>query len=379
MGPLADVRLIEFASLGPGPFCAMMLSDLGADIVRVDRPGTPDMSSKAAALDPMNRGRRSIAVNLKHPDAPVLILDLIATSDGIIEGFRPGVMERLGLGPEDCLARNPSLVYGRVTGWGQDGPYAQAAGHDLNYIALAGVLDPVGQRGSSPVPPLNFLGDFGGGGMLLAVGMLAALHEARCSGLGQVIDASMVEGASLLATMIHGLRAAGEWNDERGTNFNDTGAHFYNVYATRDSSYLSIAAIEPKFYDLLLDHMGLADVELPDQYDQEHWPAMIDRFAEVFAQHTLAEWCERLEGTDVCFAPVLKLGDAPDHAQNRFRQSFVEVAGVMQPAPAPRLSRTPPTVQGPPPRPGQHTASLLKDLGFDAATIAGFSDSGLVG
>lgn len=379
MGPVAGLKIVEFAGLGPAPFCAMLLSDLGADVIRVDR--MPDASTAAArpGLEPLNRGRRSIAVDLKHPDGVGVVLDLVRDADAVLEGFRPGVMERLGLGPQRCLEVNPGLVFGRVTGWGQDGPYAHTAGHDLNYIALAGVLDTFGLRTTPPVAPLNLIGDFGGGGMLLAVGVLAAIIQAQRSGRGQVIDASMVEGASLLATMIHGLRAADEWVDERGSNFNDSGSHYYNVYETADGRYVTVAAIEPKFYTQLLGLLGLNGEDLPDQNDREQWPAMKERFAAIFRQRTFDEWCETLEGTDVCFAPVLKMAEAPRHPHNAHRGSFTTVEGVVQPAPAPRFSGTPGGIQRPPPRAGEHTDEILTEHGVDAAGIARLRSVGVAG
>lgn len=357
----------------------MLLSDLGADVIRVDRmPGAAPVAERPA-LEPLNRGRRSIAVDLKHPDGVDIVLDLVREADAALEGFRPGVMERLGLGPDRCLEVNPKLVFGRVTGWGQDGPYAHTAGHDLNYIALAGVLDTFGMRTTPPVAPLNLVGDFGGGGMLLAVGVLAAIIEAQRSGRGQVIDASMVEGASLLATMVHGLRAAGGWVDERGANFNDSGSHYYNVYKTADGRYVTVAAIEPKFYAHLLELMGLGAEDLPVQDDRGQWPVMKERFAEIFRQRTLDEWCRVLEGTDACFAPVLRMAEAPQHPHNQHRGSFTAVDGVVQPAPAPRFSRTPEGIQRPPPCPGEHTDEILIEHGADATRVARLRYAGAVG
>jgi alpha-methylacyl-CoA racemase len=375
-GPLTDVRVVELGGIGPGPFCGMVLADLGAEVVRCERPNAV---AHPVPADLLLRGRRSLAVDLKHPDGAALVLDLIARSDAVFEGFRPGVAERLGLGPDDCLARNPKVVYGRMTGWGQDGPLAAAAGHDINYIALAGALHPIGRRGGGPVPPLNLVGDFGGGGMLLALGMVAALLEARRSGRGQVVDAAMVDGAALLTTMFHSLRAAGFWADERGTNLLDTGAHFYDVFECADGEYVSIGSIEPQFYAALLSGLGLEDDdELRPQMDRSRWPEMKQRLAEVFLTRTREEWTERFEGTDVCFAPVLSMAEAPAHAHLSERATFVEVGGVVQPAPAPRFSRTSAAVPVPPPRPGEDTDALLDELGVDPARVAELRRAGVV-
>ncbi len=364
-GPLEGMRVVEIAGIGPGPFAAMMLADMGADVVRVDR------AQKVAGGDPahppidlLGRGRRSVGVDLKHPEGAGVVLKLVEHADVLIEGFRPGVMERLGIGPEECMARNPRLVYGRMTGWGQEGPYADASGHDINYIALAGALDPIGRAGERPVPPLNLVGDFGGGGMFMAYGVVCALLEAGRSGQGQVVDAAMVDGAAVLTTFIHSLRAIGLWTDERGTNLLDTGAHFYDVYETADHRYVSIGSIEPQFYAELLRLSGLEGEELPGQMDRTQWPALKERVAEVFRTKTRDEWCALMEGTDVCFAPVLSMGEAPAHPHNRQRQTFVEVAGVSQPAPAPRFDRTPGAIGGPPPHFGQHTDDTLAEWGF---------------
>ncbi len=379
MGPLEGIRVIEIAGIGPGPFCAMMLADMGADVIRVDRAsavrgGDPD----APPADVMNRGRRSIGVDLKHPDGVDTVLGLVATADALIEGFRPGVAERLGIGPDACWERNPALVYGRMTGWGQDGPYAHAAGHDINYISLAGALEPIGRRGEAPVPPLNLVGDFGGGGMMLAFGVVCALLEARTSGRGQVVDAAMVDGAAALMTFFHGFRAMGVWNDERGTNLLDTGAHFYDVYETADGRYVSIGSIEPQFYAELRQRLGLDDPEWDAQMDRSRWPELKERIAAVIATRTRDEWCEILEGTDVCFAPVLSMAEAPEHPHNRARGTFTEVAGVVQPRPAPRFSRTDSTIRRPPPHAGQHTDEILAEAGCDPDRIAALRSSGAV-
>ena len=378
-GPLEGIRIIELQGIGPGPFCGMMLADMGADVVRVDRaanvrggdPGTPP-------VDVLARNRRSLGVDLKNPDGAEVVLKLVEGADGLVEGFRPGVMERLGIGPEECLARNPKLVYGRMTGWGQDGPYAPWSGHDINYISLAGALGAIGRKGQAPVPPLNLVGDFGGGGMLLAFGMVCGILEAQRSGRGQVIDAAMVDGAAVLAGFIWGLRAMGVWQDERGTNLLDTGSHFYDVYECADGEYISIGSIEPQFYTELLDKLGMADQELPAQMSRADWPEMKRRVSGLFLTRTRAEWCEIMEHTDICFAPVLTPAEAPEHPHNVARSTFVEVAGVTQPAPAPRFSRTATEVPAPPAHAGQHTDALLAEAGFDATDIAKLRDTGAV-
>jgi alpha-methylacyl-CoA racemase len=366
-GPLEGLRVIEIAGIGPGPFAAMMLADMGADVVRVDRAQKVSGGDPASPpIDLLGRGRRSVGIDLKHPEGAGVVLRLAEQADALIEGFRPGVMERLGIGPEECMARNPRLVYGRMTGWGQEGPYADAAGHDINYIALAGALDPVGRAGERPVPALNLIGDFGGGGMFMAYGVVCALLEAGRSGRGQVVDAAMVDGAAVLTTFIHSLRAIGIWTDERGTNLLDTGAPFYDVYETADHRYISVGSIEPQFYAELLRLSGLEGEELPGQMDRSQWPALKERVADVFRTKTRDEWCSLMDGTDVCFAPVLTMGEAPAHPHNRQRETFVEVAGVPQPAPAPRFSRTPGGIAAPAPHVGQHTDDALAEWGFAA-------------
>lgn len=384
MGPLSGVRVLEIAGIGPGPFCAMVLGDLGADVVRVDRLPDSSVSGEASGLASitagiLGRGRRSIAVDLKKPDGVQVVLDLVSGADALLEGFRPGVMERLGLGPEVCLERNPRLVYGRLTGWGQEGPYAQTAGHDLNYIALSGALAPVGRRGERPVPPLNLIGDFAGGGMLLALGITAALLETTRSGQGQVVDAAMVDGSAYLMMMMYELLGRGGWVEEREANANDGGAHFYDVYETADGEHVSIAAMEPQFYAELLERLGLADEQLPDQWDRAAWPALTERFAAIFRSRTRDEWCELLEGTSTCFAPVLRMSEAVQHPHNVHRGMFTTVDGVVQPAPAPRFGRTPGSVSSPAPRPGQHTDVVLDDLGLTASRIAELRRTGAVG
>ena len=380
MGPLDGVRVIEIAGIGPGPFCALMLSDMGAEVVRIDRAqtvlgGDPDDPPK----ETLNRGRRSVGVDLKNPAGVETVLSMVEQADGLIEGFRPGVAERLGIGPEDCLGRNPRLVYGRMTGWGQDGPYAEMAGHDINYIALAGALHPVGRAGDPPVPALNMIADFGGGGMLLAFGLVCGILEARQSGEGQVVDAAMVDGAALLTTMFHGLRASGWWNLERGTNVLDTGAWFYEVYECADGRHVAVGSLEPQFFAELVQRTGLAErFGDPAQMNRDEWPERKAQLAAIFEEKTRDEWVELLEGTDVCFAPVLSLAEAPEHPHNRHRETFADVAGVVQPNAAPRFSRTPPGIQGPPAHAGQHTDEVLAAWGFDAERISGLRESGAI-
>jgi alpha-methylacyl-CoA racemase len=370
-GPLEGIRIIELAGLGPSPFAGMMLADAGADIIRIDRSDRATYPPNTEPhVDLMNRGRRSVAVDLKHPDGVALVLRLVEQADGLMEGFRPGVTDRLGLGPDVCLARNPKLVYGRMTGWGQEGPMAQAAGHDIDYIALAGALEPMGRVGERPFPPLNLVGDFGGGGMLLAFGMCAAIISARRTGAGQVVDAAMVDGAASLMTMTYTLISAGIWKDQRGTNLLDTGAHFYEVYETSDGGYIALGAIEPQFYAELIRRLGLEDEDLPDQMDREAWPQMKERFAALFATKTRAEWEAVFEGSDACAAPVLSPAEAPDHPHLRYRGTFTEVAGVVQPSPAPRFGGTPGSIRRPPPNPGQHADEALADWGLDAVEVA---------
>ena len=369
MGPLQGVRVVELASIGPGPFCAMLLADLGAEVLAVDRPASEGPGWPAL----FGRGRRRVAVDLKHPDGPGVVLDLVAGADALIEGLRPGVAERLGIGPEACLARNPRLVYGRVTGWGLDGPMAGAAGHDIDYIALAGALHPIGPADGPPVPPLNLLGDFGGGGMLLALGVVAALLEAARSGQGQVVDAAMVDGAALLTTQLHELLAAGLWTDRLGANLLDGAAPFYAVYETADGRHLAVGALEPRFYAELLERVGLAGGDLPAQLDRDGWPLLRERLAVVFRTRTRDDWCRLLEGTDACVAPVLSLLEAPSHPHHRARTTFVEVGNVTQPAPAPRFSRTPCAHPDPG---GPASDELLATWGLSEERIARLRASG---
>jgi len=373
-GQLTGYRIVELAGIGPGPFAGMMLSDMGAEVLRVDRAQSVRDGEVAPLWDVAARGRRSVGVDLKHPDGRETVLRLLEHADALIEGFRPGVTERLGIGPDECLARQPRLVYGRMTGWGQTGPYAAAAGRDINYVALSGTLSMIGRIGEPPVPPLNLVGDFGGGGMLLAFGIVCGILEASRSGEGQVIDAAMVDGAALLAGMMHGLRAAGDWG-ERGTNLLDTGAWFYEVYETADGGYVSVGPIDAKSCGELLRLIGLADDvdgggPVPDQSDRDSWPSMKRRMAALIKTRTRDEWCARLEGTDACFAPVLGPDEAPRHPHNLERGTFTELAGVVQPAPAPRFSRTVAEIAGAPPRPGAHTDEALTDWGFSVDEIA---------
>lgn len=375
MGPLEGIKVVELAGIGPGPFCAMMLADMGADVIRIDRPSKVKAGGTTAGANPrfdvLNRGRRSVALDLKDPKSIETVLKLCEQADALIEGFRPGVTERLGIGPEDCMARNPKLIYGRMTGWGQDGPYASVAGHDINYIALAGVLHSIGRRGEAPVPPMNLVGDFGGGGMFLAFGVVCGIFEAQRSGKGQVIDAAMVDGASLLMAPIYGLQQMGRWNgDERGVNLLDSGAHFYDVYETKDGKYISIGSIEPQFYAILVEKAGLDATAFADQHNRDKWPDFKDTIGAVFKSKTRDEWCEIMEHTDICFAPVLSMNEAHAHPHNAERGTFIEVEGLRQPGPAPRFSRTKPVVARPSPLPGEHNEEALKDWGLDDDLIA---------
>jgi alpha-methylacyl-CoA racemase len=376
-GPLTGVKVLEIAGIGPGPFCGMLLADMGADVLRVDRLQSSDLGLPVEPrFDIMSRGRRSIALDLKRPESVAMVLDCAAKADALIEGFRPGVTERLGFGPDVCHARNPRLVYGRITGWGQDGPLAQAAGHDINYIALTGALHAIGRGGGAPVPPLNLVGDFGGGGMVLAFGIACALFEARASGKGQVIDAAMTEGAASLMAMFYGRMAAGDWRDQRGVNVLDTGAPWYDAYETADGKHVAIGSIEGRFYAELLARLGLDPETLPGQHERKRWPELRAAFSAAFKSKTRDEWCLKMEGTDVCFAPVLSLAEAPQHAHNRARSAFIEVDGVKQPAPAPRYSRTPGAIARGAPRRGEGGAQALADWGFGRTEIEGYRARG---
>ncbi|MEL7155549.1 MAG: CaiB/BaiF CoA-transferase family protein [Actinomycetota bacterium] len=379
-GPLTGVKVVELAGIGPGPMCAMLLSDLGAEVIRVDRPVAVDLGlASGRQYNVLNRGRRSIAVDLKSPEGVEVVLGLVEQADALIEGFRPGVTERLGLGPDECLARNPKLIYGRMTGWGQDGPIAHAAGHDINYIALTGVLDAIGVAGGQPVPPLNLVGDFGGGALYLAFGVLAGLLEAGRSGKGQVIDAAMVDGAASLLSAVYGMHASGSWSPERGTNVLDTGAHFYGTYECADGKWISIGSIERKFHAELLEKLGLETDDIPDRMDRSRWVEHKKHLTGLFLEKTRDEWCEIMEGSDICFAPVLSMAEAPSHPHNVARGTFVEVEDVIQPGPAPRFSRTPGAVQRPPSDPGEHTDEILADWGWSSDQIDQLRTAGAFG
>jgi len=365
-GPLSGYRILEIAGIGPGPFAAMLLADMGAEVIRVDRAqSVRGPAPDKPAGDLMLRGRRNIALDLKSPEGVETLLQLVEKADAIIEGFRPGVMERLGVGPDVCQARNPRIVFGRMTGWGQEGMYAQAAGHDINYISLSGSLAHFARAGEAPVPPLNMVGDFGGGGMFLAYGVVCALLEAQKSGKGQVVDTAMVDGAAVLMTMFWSFRSMGIFNENApGTNLLDTGAHFYDVFECKDGKYVSLGSIEPQFYALLLELSGLgADPEFQHQMDQSKWPTLKEKVRACFRQKTRDEWCAIMEATDVCFAPVLTMGEAAAHPHNVERRTFVNVNGHTQPAPAPRFSRTTPEISRPSAHPGQHTAEVLREWG----------------
>ncbi len=378
MGPLSGLRVLELEAIGPVPFCGMLLADLGADVIAVDRAQDAGLGlGRERWYDVMMRGRRSLTLDLKSPTGAEALLALVSRADAMIEGFRPGVIERLGVGPDVLLARNPRLVIGRMTGWGQDGPLAARAGHDIDYIALSGALHAIGHAGARPVPPLNLVGDFGGGGMLLAFAVVSAILEARGSGRGQVVDAAMVEGAGLLATMMWGMRAANRWSDERGANVLDSGAPWYDTYETRDGRHYAIGAIEPKFYAELLERLGLSGEALPAQHDRAGWPLLRERFARAFAQRTRDEWDAAFEGSDACAAPVLSFAEAAAHPHARARGAHVEVGGVVQPAPAPRFSRTPAAVSRPPPQRGAGGREALADWGFDDAAIASLTQLGV--
>ncbi|HEY1642588.1 MAG TPA: CaiB/BaiF CoA-transferase family protein [Streptosporangiaceae bacterium] len=378
MGPLEGVRVVEIASLAPAPFGCMILADLGADVLRVDRAERSGPQARPPA-DPLVRGRRSVGLNLKDPAGIDLLLRLAGDADVLVEGFRPGVAERLGFGPEVCQRRNPRLIFARMTGWGQDGPLAATAGHDIDYIAISGALAPIGRAGERPVPPLNLVGDFGGGGMLLAVGILAALVERERSGQGQVVDAAMVDGSALLTSFLYGMRASGAWQDERGTNLLDGGAPFYDTYETAGGGYVAVGALEPQFYAALLDGLGLAGADLPAQLDRSGWPELRRQFAAVFATRSRDEWAQVFAGTDACVAPVLSMDEAPVHPQAQARSAFTDVGGIVQPAPAPRFGRSPAGPPAPPPQPGADTDAVLAGLGLSAEQAAGLRARGVVG
>ena len=378
VGPLTGVRVIELAGIGPGPFTAMMLADLGAAVIRVDRTAPAGFGSLPGDL--LHRNRRSLAVDRKSAAGRAVVRALVRDADALIEGFRPGVTERLGLGPEDCLAVNPRLVYGRMTGWGQDGPLAPYAGHDIDYLAITGALHGIGRAGERPVPPMNLLGDFGGGGMVLALGIVSALYAVRAGAAGQVVDAAIVDGVSVLATQIHTLRRFGMWQDPRGVNLLDGGAPFYDTYECADGRHLAVGALEPQFYDELVRLTGfpLPGDEAPDRTDPANWPALREAWARLFRTRTRDEWTELLGTSDACVAPVLDWREAPEHPHLAARGVFVEHDGVTQPAPAPRFSGTPTSVRRPPPQPGEHTDEVLAEAGFDADRIAALRAAGAI-
>lgn len=372
MGPLNGTRIIELAGIGPGPFCGMLLSDMGAEVIRVDRPGS------GGGTDVLTRGRKSIAIDMKSDAGREAVLKICESSDALFEGFRPGVTERLGLGPDECLGRNEKLVYGRMTGWGQEGPLAHAAGHDINYISLVGALHAIGEAGQKPVPPLNLVGDFGGGGMVLAFGLVCAMLEAQKSGKGQVVDTAMVDGAAVLMGMFFTMHGSGFFRTERGTNLLDGGAHFYGTYETGDGKYVSIGSIEPQFYALLMEKAGLDPEKYSAQMDQSSWVELKADLADVFKTKTRDEWCEIMEGTDVCFAPILSLDEVRDHPHNAARNAFLEIDGIVQPAPAPRFSRTRADMPHGSRVAGQDSRVVLQDAGYSESKIDELISSGAV-
>ena len=381
MGPLHGIKVVEFAALGPCPMAAMILADLGAEVVRIERKLPPGAKPGSELFDPridiLNRSRRVVTLDLKKPEGIAAARQLIAGADILVEGFRPGVMERLGLGPDEALKANPRLVFGRMTGWGQTGPLANAAGHDINYLSLSGALHAIGEPGRKPVVPLNLVADCGGGAMLLVVGVLAALTEARNSGQGQVVDAAMTDGSALLMTMMYTLKAMGEWTQQRGSNLLDGGAHFYDTYRCRDGKYISIGPIEPQFYALFLAKTGLTDPDFSQQWDRARWPELKARLAAHLETRSRDEWCQLLEGSDACVAPVLDMDEAPEHPHNRARGTFIEVGGIIQPAPAPRFSRSTPATPRPPIT-GATGEDVLADWGFQAAAIDALRQAGAI-
>lgn len=378
-GPLTGLKIIEMAGIGPGPFAAMMLSDMGAEVIRVEAKASRDsVMYSHPRFDITARGRRSIAIDLKNPQGAELLLKLVEKADALIEGFRPGVMERLGIGPEICKARNPRLVFGRMTGWGQTGPLSKAAGHDLNYIALTGALHGIGRANEPPPVPMNLLGDYGGGGMMMAFGVVCAVLEAKKSGLGQVIDVAMTDGTATLSALMLGLKADGLWSNQRASNFLDGAAHFYDCYTCADGKAVALGALEPHFFKLFCDKVGLDDIDLRKHMSPKEWVRLKPRIAALFLTRTRDEWCQLLEGTDCCFAPVLDWDEAPAHPHNRARETYIEVDGVVQPAPAPRFSRTPGQVQRPAAARGEHTDEILADFGFDAQAVAAWREAAVI-
>ena len=378
-GPLSGIKIIELAGIGPSPYACMLLADAGADILRLERTSAGMIPEGLPNWDLLNRSRRSVGVDLKNPEAVALVLELVAESDVVIEGFRPGVAERLGVGPDACLEVNPAIVYGRMTGWGQDGALADRAGHDINYIAISGALWPMGRAGDIPVPPLNLVGDFGGGGMMLAFGVTSALLAARITGVGQVVDAAMTDGSASLMTMVHAFKFAGLWEERRGANMLDTGAHFYEVYETKDARYMSVGAIERKFYAELMAGLGLDLAEYPDQMDRSSWEDMKRVLAERFKTKTRDEWSAIFEGIDACTLPVLSPFEAPEHPHNVDRGTFVEIEGVVQPGPAPRFSVTPSEISKPPSYPGADTDEALASWGVAEERIVALRETGAIG
>ena len=379
MGPLAGITLIEIAGIGPGPFAAMLLADMGANVIRVERPGGSLFTAvHNPKLDFLNRGKRCISINLKEPDGVETVLGLLEKADGLLEGNRPGVMERLGLGPDVCLERNPRLIFGRMTGWGQDGPMAQEAGHDINYVALSGALHPIGRRGEKPAIPLNLVGDFGGGGLWLAYGMVCALLEAKTSDQGQVVDAAMIDGAATLMASTFAAQQVGFWNEKRGTNLLDSGSHFYEVYETKDGKYISLGSIEPQFYAALMDKLGEDAKHFDNQFDAENWPAMKEKMTEIFKRRTRDEWDEIMAGADVCYAPVLSMSEVRHHPHHQARGSFIDDGEVWQPAPGPRFSRTPGEIRSHAADIGEHTKDIMREFGFSEEDIAAKLASGAI-
>ncbi len=368
MGPLQGIRIIEIAGIGPGPFCGMLLADMGAEVIRIDRPGG-GMFGGNADYDYLNRGKRCIAVNLKSPEGVEVVLKLVETADGLIEGFRPGVVDKLGIGPDIVCARNPKLVYGHMTGWGQDGPWSKMAGHDINYISITGALAAIGKKDSGPVPPLALVGDFGGGGLMLAFGMVCALMEAKISGQGQAVDAAMIDGVSVLMASFFGAQQVGFWNEKRGTNMLDSGAPYYDTYECADGEYISVGAIEPQFYIELLEGLGLSGRELPDQNDMEQWPLLKETFIEVIKLKTRDQWAEVFDAKDACVTPVLKMSEVAEHPQIKARGTMVDVDGILHPGPAPRFSRTKAKIKHGAVDSGEHTDEILNALGLDASAL----------